>query len=307
MKSLAIEQQQCFYEILPEWIEYKSDEHKYLQQNIGFAIFGLPMNNEKASATESNSCYWKSENSNDTDADVTDTVNYDAKAKNVIDIIYSKIRECTIGTNNTDNEPICFGIIYNVIFRPEMNVKSKKKEVKNEVKKETKTEVKESVKEDEEKEFALIPIFKIKRNIQKKSDTAKSTKQKENTTKVEADYEIWYIDTCGRVYKSWKDYMEENNLPKCTMVLPKGGFYQADLSYPITEDYSTVWLEVIDSPACKWTAKISNGIDVISNIAGISTVVISVASLFTPLAPAVAVTGKLSQDVIDVISICHMC
>jgi len=273
MKNLAIEQQQCFYELLPEYIEYQFNEHKFLRQNIGHAIYGLPE-------------YWlcdlwtsnkKSKDISDTDADIADIIEYDEKAKNVIDIIYNKICEYTIGTNNT--QPIYFGIIYNIIFPPKMNIN-----------KETKTAKKESVKEEEEKEptISSIPIFTIRRNIEKKSDTPKNSKE---NTKIEnkADYEIWYIDTCGRVYKSWLDYVENNNLPKCTMILPKDGFYQADVFYPITEDYSTVWLEITESPACRWTSVICSEMDVVSNIAGLGTVV---ASLFIPLRPIAVMTGQ---------------
>ncbi|XP_029666934.1 uncharacterized protein LOC115237798 [Formica exsecta] len=306
MKSLAVEQQQYYYELLPDCIEYKIDEHKYLRQNIGYTIYGLPMSNENANITENIcsktevSCYWEPEDSNDTDADIVDKVNYDEKATSVINMIYNKIRECTIENDNTQS--IYFGIIYNIIFCPNMNVQPKKKEVE----KETKTEVKESVKEEEEEEeeekeekesaVSSIPIFTIRKNIQKTSDTVKSLKQKEDIkNEVQADYETWYIDICGRVYKSWADYIENNNLPKCTMVVPKDGFYQADSSYPITEDKSTVWLEVIDSPACTFSKQICDGMDIVSAIAGFGTVGLSVASMFTPLAPAVLVTGLVAS------------
>ncbi|EFN69521.1 hypothetical protein EAG_08812 [Camponotus floridanus] len=279
MKNLAIEQQQCFFELLPECIEYQFNEHKFLRQNIGYAIYGLPeyclydlcVSNEK------------SEDISDIDADIADTIKYDEKAKNVIDIIYNKICEYTIGTNNT--QPIYFGIIYNVIFS------LKEKEVKKKMNKETKTEKKE---EEKEPTISSIPIFTIRRNIQKKSETSKYSKK---STKIENknDYEIWYIDTCGRVYKSWIDYVENNNLPKCTMVLPKDGFYQADVSYPITEDYSTVWLEITESPACRWTSVICNRVDIVSGITGLgSTVGLCVASLFTPLAPIAVMTGLVT-------------
>ncbi|KAL6444027.1 hypothetical protein ACFW04_001757 [Cataglyphis niger] len=294
MKNLAAEQQQCFYELLSDCIEYKCNEHKYLRQNIGYAIYGLPMSNENASKENienNNSCSWKPEHSNDIDADVTDTVNYDEKAKSIIDIIYKKI--CDI-IKNDNTQPIYFGVIYNIIFCPKMNVQLKKKEVE----KETKTEVSESEKEEEEKDSAVshIPIFKIRRNIQKKSDTVKNSKQNENTkTEIEEDYEIWYIDICGRVYENWTDYIKNNNLPPCTMVVPKDGVYQADLSYPVTEDNSTVWLEVIDSPACALTTRICNKMDIVSTIAGFGTAGLGVASLFTPLAPAVIATGLVAS------------
>ncbi|GAB1866187.1 DUF4781 domain-containing protein [Camponotus japonicus] len=298
MKNLAIEQQQCFYELLPECTEYKFDEHKILKQNIGYAIYGLPTSNENESTIESNK---KSEDSSDTDADIVDTINYDEKAKNVIDTLYNKIREYTIGTNNTQQEKkIYFGIIYNVIFPPKMNVNPKEeKEVKKEENKETNTEIKEPVKVEEEKEFPIstIPIFTIRRNIEEKSilkslTTLKSLKQEENTkTENKADYEIWYIDIGGRVYKSWIDYVENNNLPKCTMVLPKDGLYQADVSYPVTEDYSTVWLEIRESPACTLTSTICNGVDIASGIAGLGATGLCVAGMFTPLAPIAVITG----------------
>ncbi|XP_070161185.1 uncharacterized protein [Polyergus mexicanus] len=321
MKSLAVEQQQYYYELLPDCIEYKPDHHKYLLQNIGYTIYDLPTSNENANimsnenknimsnenknimSNESEniteniclkteiSCYWKPEDSND--AYVVDKVNYNEKARNVINMIYKKICECT---ENNNTQAIYSGIIYNIIFHSNMNVQPKEKEVEEE----TKTEVKESVKEEEkeEKESAVspIPIFTIRKNIQKTPDTVKSPKQKEDIkNEVEEDYETWYIDICGRVYKSWIDYIENNNLPECTMVVPKDGFYQADPSYSVTEDNSTVWLEVIDSPACTFKNKICGKIDFVSTIAGLGTAGLGVASLFTPLAPAALVTGLVAS------------
>ncbi|XP_011252354.2 uncharacterized protein LOC105248951 [Camponotus floridanus] len=290
MKNFAIEQQQCFYELLLECTAYKSDEHEILKKNIGYAIYGLPTSNENESTIESNK---KSEDSSDIDANIVDTINYDEKAKKVIDILYNKICKYTIGTNMT--QPIYFGIIYNVIFSPKINVNPKEeKEVKKEENKETnkKTEIKEPVKE-EEKEFPVlsIPIFTIRRNIEEKS-TLKNLKQEENIkTENKADYEIWYIDIGGRVYKSWRDYVENNNLPKCTMVLPKDGLYQADVSYPVTEDYSTVWVEIIESPACTLASAICNGVDIVSSIAGLGVAGLSAVGMVTPLAPVVVITG----------------
>lgn len=295
MKDLAVEQQQCFYELLPECTEYKFDEHKILRQNIGYAIYGS-MSNDNESTTESNK---KSEDLSDTD--VVDAINYDEKAKNVIETIYNKICKYTIGTDNT--QPIYFGIIYNVIFAPNINVNPKKeKEVKNEENKETNIEIKEPVKEEEEREslISYIPIFTIRRNIQEKSTLTSSEQEGNTKSENKANYEIWYIDIGGRVYKSWTDYVENNNLPKCTMVLPKDGCYQADVSYPVTEDYSTVWLEIRESPACTWTSAICNGMDIVSGIAALGTTGLCVAGMFTPLAPVAIVTGKLSWNIIEI-------
>jgi len=325
MKTFATEQQQCLYELLPDCTIYKSNEHIYLKQNIGYAIYGPPENTKDASATENSSCYYKTENMNNTD--VADIVGYNEKAQEIIDKIYDKI--CTHTVKIDDSQPIYFGIIYNIIFRPKQNIKSKKKEVKKEVKKETKTKIEEEPKENEkepkenekeskenekepkknEKELkenekeplpvSFIPIFKIRKNIQKKSETKKSATQ-ENTSTAEIEeiqYETWYIDVTGRIYKSWTNYIEDNNLPECTMVLPKDGFYQSNPDYSPTEDYSTVWLEIVDSYACTWTAKLCNGMDVVSTVVGFGTVGLTVASMFTPLAPVVVASGKLSFNI----------
>lgn len=286
MKIFAEEQQQCLYELLPDCTEYKSDERKYLKQNIGYAIYGSPEKTKEektkeektTDATENNSCYYKTENLNDTDA--ADTVSYDEKAKAVINKIYDQICKYTIEID--DSEPIYVGTIYNMIFRPKTNIKSEEKEVKK------KAEKKTNIKEDEKELLIVspIPIFTLRKNIQKKFKATTSTNV------IEAQYETWYIDLNARVYKNWADYTENNNLPECTMVLPKNGSYQANPAYPYTEDYSTVWLEIMDSPACSWKTKLCNGIDIVSSVIGFGTLGLGVVSMFTPLGPVVAVSSK---------------
>jgi len=218
---------------------------------------------------------------NNADADITDTVDYKKEAKDVIDIIYKQICNCSIETDNS--QPIYLSIIYNIIFRPKMKVKPKEtKQKKTAIQEETK----EECKGERELLISLVPIFKIRKQ---------RSAVRNGLIKSEADYvqmQIWYIDTNGRVYKNWTDYVEKNTLPKCTMVIPKNGFYDANPSYPITEDYSTVWLEIIDSPACSWKAKLYNGVDIISSAIGLGTAGLCVASMLTPIAPIVAVTGK---------------
>ncbi|XP_039308316.1 uncharacterized protein LOC105198409 [Solenopsis invicta] len=296
MKIFSTEQQQCLYELLPDYTIYKSDERKYLKQNIGYAIYGPPTKTKDDSTKEENNCYFKTENPNDAN-DATDVVDYDKKADKVIHKIYDQICKSIIETDNS--QLIYFSTIYIMIFRPKRNVKPKKKEVKKEVKKDTKAEIKEEAKKDENELFVItpVPIFKIKKSVQEKSKATKRAKQENTPTAVEIQYETWYIDLSGRIYKTWADYKKNNNLPKCTMVLPKDGFYQPDPSYPITEDYSTVWLEIMDSPACRWTTKLYNGMDIASSVVGIGTVGLSVASLFTPLAPVVIVSGLAAAGI----------
>ncbi|XP_039308313.1 uncharacterized protein LOC105206561 [Solenopsis invicta] len=309
MKIFATEQQQYLYEILSDYTIYESNEHKYLKQNIGYAIYGPPKTKD-TSAEKNDCCSKETENLNDS----TDIADYDNKEKEIIDKIYDQICKSTIETN--DSQSIYFGTIYNMIIRPKTDMKLKQEEVEKEEKEKSKAEIKEEAKNGEKQQFIVtpIPIFKIGKSVQKKNvKTTNSAKQENALTAVEILCEtLKYIDLSGRAYKTWADYKENNNLPQCTMVLPKDGFYQPDPSYPITEDYSTVWLEIMDSPACTWTAKLYNGMDITSSVVGICSLGLSVASMFTPLAPVVIASavagagvsgawtiGRSSQQLID--------
>lgn len=255
MKNLAIEQQQCFYELLSDCTTYQPHEHKYLKQNIGYALYGPPKDNKD---TESN-VYCNAENQSE-DSDIADAVDYKDTALAVINKIYEKICEFTIGTNS--DKPIYFAIIYNVAICPK----------------------------DKSFQAISIPIFKIWRE---KKIKEKKTGRGIYVSANQDQCEIWYIDTTGRIYKDWTDYKTKNNLFKCTMVLPKDGLYQPDPSCPITEDYSTVLLEIMDSPACSLETLICNGVDTASTLTGAGAVAVSVASLVTPLAPVVIIGGIL--------------
>ncbi|KYQ57709.1 hypothetical protein ALC60_03349 [Trachymyrmex zeteki] len=261
MKTFAMQQQQCLFELLPECTIYKNDEHEYLKQNIGYAIYGPP-ENTKSTSTKEDHCYCKTESPND--ADVVGTVGYSEDAQKVINKIYERI--CTSSVETDDAGSIYYGVIYNMIFRPKTNVKPKKKEVKEEANKDVLDLV------------MPVPIFTIR-------------KQENTSTADEVQYATSYIDATSRVYKNWTDYIENNNLPECTMVLPKHGFYESNPAYHPTEDYSTVWLEILESPSCKWNVKLCKGMDVASTVVGFGTIGLSIAALFTPLAPVVAISG----------------
>ncbi|KYN31266.1 hypothetical protein ALC56_14147 [Trachymyrmex septentrionalis] len=270
-KTLAIQQQQYLFENLPDCTIYKDNEHEYLKQNIGFAIYGPP-ENIKNTDTEEDHCYCKTESPND--ADVVETVGYSEDAQKIINKIYDRI--CTSSVETDDSGSIYYGIIYNMIFRRKTNVKPKKNEVKEEADKDMPN-------------FVPVPIFTIRNK--KKYETTKKAKQEDTSTGDEIQYETLYIDVTSRVYKNWTDYIENNKLPECTMVLPKHGFYESNPAYCPTEDYSTVWLEILESPSCKWNVKLCKGMDVASTVVGFGTVGLSIAALFTPLAPVVAISG----------------
>ncbi|EFN78144.1 hypothetical protein EAI_08116 [Harpegnathos saltator] len=291
MKDLAIEQQQCFYELLCDCMIYQPGEHKYLKQNIGYALFGPPNNNENTNENKTNVYCNKENHSKDKDhnedEDVTDAVDYKDDAKALIHKIYCKILEYTIETDY--DKPIYCGIIYNVVICHKLKKPKKSKEI-------------ESNTEDNENLTAIsvqpIPIFKTWKFIMNKEKSVEKKKEAtEKSTKANEEYKIWYIDTTGRVYENWADYKTNNNLFECTMVLPKDGTYQPDPSCPITEDYSTVWLEIMDSPACSLAAKVRNGMDIASTVTGAGALTVGVASLFTPLAPVVVVGGVVATGV----------
>ncbi|EZA47673.1 hypothetical protein DMN91_012339 [Ooceraea biroi] len=299
--ELAAEQQQCFYECLPECTEYKHNEHEYLKRNIGYAIYGPPeIKSTNENTTEGNNSNSNSEPKTvkDADADIADSVDYSEEQKAVINKIYDKICECVI-EKDKPILPIYFAIIYNIICgnekikpnkkdqpKEDQQVKPQAKDVADKEKETRKTDAKD----EDEWPVVFIPIFTIRKSIPRQSNTANAKQEEKAPTGDETSYDTWYIDITARVYKSWSDYKENNNLPECVMILPKDGCYQEDKTKPVTEDYSTVLLEILDSPACAWTAKFAKGADIASTVLGIGGIGLCVASMFTPLAP-IAIAG----------------
>ncbi|XP_078037683.1 uncharacterized protein LOC144470442 [Augochlora pura] len=105
-------------------------------------------------------------------------------------------------------------------------------------------------------------------------------------------YSILYIDSCARVYKSWYDYLENNTLPKCWMLLPKNGIYQCNPFCSVTKCDSIVWLELFKSPAHKIKKTILKITDISSNVIGVGSAIgLGVMSLINPVGPIVAGAG----------------
>lgn len=279
MLKIAKLQQQEYYELLPEWTKYTADEYKYLRQNIGYALFGVPSESE-----ENKDVYIEDEKigKNKQIKDITETLCYKPDAEKIINIVYEQI--CTHGKGCIDTDSIYYGIIYNISFRTKNNVTEVSNSKEEKV---TDSEMKDKI------QIYSTPIFKIRYS---------------NKT---CNEETWYIDRNGRVYKSWIDYIKNNTLPQCTMVLPKDGFYHPDPSYEITEEYSTVWLEILDSPACSVQATIFKYGDITSTIVGTCGICLGVASIFTPIGPLVMgatvasgvsgvwATGRSVQNLVD--------
>ena len=188
-------------------------------------------------------------------ADIFSRVVYDKESCKIIDTIYKKI--IMYGTEDKSS-PIHVGIIYNVTLNHTV-VKKSQKNATNSC-------------NEESNEVYPIAVFKIMRL---------------NST--------WYIDNEGRIYKSWEDYLKNNKLPKCTMIVPKDGVYQCNPYYRITQQSSTVWIEVKDSPACAVRNKILNVCDNVSNVVTVGTFVgLGVTSLVTPVLPVLVVAGGVT-------------
>ncbi|XP_048509472.1 uncharacterized protein LOC105693840 isoform X2 [Athalia rosae] len=97
-----------------------------------------------------------------------------------------------------------------------------------------------------------------------------------------------YIDSEGRIYHNWTDYVVNNTLPECMMVIPMGGFYQMDPAADNTNEKTYVWLEIGPSPETK---RFSPYLDVGSTVLGFGAVGVGLAALLAPVAAPIAITG----------------
>ncbi|KZC05623.1 hypothetical protein WN55_04563 [Dufourea novaeangliae] len=240
METVARNYQQQYYELLPDWFEYNQCEYKYIEQQIGFALFGPPDINTDREDSIVNS------------SDIFSKVKYNNDSCKCISSIHQKILKYG---EQKSTKRIYMAIIYNVIFNHESPVKftNDSNEKSNEI-------------------FAF-PVFKIKRDISV----------------------VWYIDNNARVYKSWEDYLKNNELPKCLMVVPKDGVYQCNPSYNITQHSSTVWIQILQSPSCSTIKTVVKSIDIASNVLSLGTAVgLTAAAAFTPIGPVLASAGLVS-------------
>ncbi|XP_047367665.1 uncharacterized protein LOC124956212 isoform X1 [Vespa velutina] len=259
MVSKAVAYQQDFYELLPSWTIYKKEDVKFIKQNIGYSIFGSPLFERTSDSKDI--LNFKVNNTNE-DTEICDVICYSPNAQDLIDRIFNMI--WTYGRRLKDDN-INYGIVYNILFRNKMD--------------------KPSTSNDEE-EIIAIPVFKIQHYNDK-------TQMKSNTHN-ENIYTVWYIDIKGRVYKSWEDYLKNNNLPKCTMVFPKDGYYQPNPEFEITPNKSIIWLIVQDSYACSKRANILSIINNTINAVGTAAIVgFGIATIFNPTSSIVAI-GKVA-------------
>ncbi|KAL2713305.1 uncharacterized protein V1478_017003 [Vespula squamosa] len=257
MLRKAVAYQQDFYELLPSWTTCKKDDIKLIKQNIGYSMFGSPLFEKTLSSKDI--LNFETNNILD-DMEINEVICYSSKAECLINMIYDKIWK---HGRRPKDDSINYGIVYNILFRNKIDKPSK---VNN------------------EEEIIAVPVFKIQHyndNLEKKRNT--------NNEKI---YTVWYIDIKGRLYKSWKDYILNNNLPKCTMVFPKDGYYQPNPEFEITSNKSTVWIISQDSFMCSTRANIISTVNTTINVVGsAATFGLGIAAMFTPASVLLPLAG----------------
>jgi len=71
------------------------------------------------------------------------------------------------------------------------------------------------------------------------------------------------VDISCRVYKDWDDFLNNNQLPKCTCCYPKGGVYEGD-------KYDRVYVEFGTTPAANAGSLVCSVLDTASTVVMVS-------------------------------------
>jgi hypothetical protein len=85
-----------------------------------------------------------------------------------------------------------------------------------------------------------------------------------------------FIDSCGRVYQGWQDYLENNTIPECVLCYPKNGMYSAV--------NGIVEVEFGISPAGQTGMKVLQGFDVGGTVLGLGATGVLIAAACVPVA-----------------------
>jgi hypothetical protein len=84
-----------------------------------------------------------------------------------------------------------------------------------------------------------------------------------------------FIDSSGRVYKDWQDYLNNNKLPDCVICYPKCGINSAR--------NGVVEVEFGISPAGKAGSKIRKVLDIEGTVLNVGASVVEIATFFVPV------------------------
>ncbi|KAG8234421.1 hypothetical protein J437_LFUL012565 [Ladona fulva] len=96
---------------------------------------------------------------------------------------------------------------------------------------------------------------------------------------------IKFIDFVGRVYKSWLDYKESNQLPAGKVLYPAHGIYYSN-------DYGKVMVECDKTPASTDDSNLLAECDNLAGMASIFLTGVGIASLFIPVVGPVATVAR---------------
>jgi hypothetical protein len=89
------------------------------------------------------------------------------------------------------------------------------------------------------------------------------------------DIGFGFIDSCGRVYKNWQDYLENNTIPDSVLCYPRNGVYSVE--------NGAVEVEFRISPAGRTRAKFRQGLDIGGSVLGVGAGLALTAGLFVPV------------------------
>lgn len=242
---------------------YKKDQRDYLYNYIGYAVYGPPEPPEDDRSIESE--------------EEVGRFTYKEDEAKKINILFEKIIEFASPNkkkkkpSNLYNDDIYCVALYNVIFADKETISKFEHDKQKELEKPSNSV--ENPLESTIRDTIPVVIFKFK---------VKLKNGKKN---------YWFMDSDGRIYKNWKDYIENNTLLKCTMVLPKDGEYQPNPFVQYTSEETAIFIECHQSPACNKNELVSV-LDTVNLVGGVGTIGVAVAAALTPLAPVVIATGK---------------
>jgi hypothetical protein len=91
-----------------------------------------------------------------------------------------------------------------------------------------------------------------------------------------------FVDSCGRVYNNWPDYLDNNTIPECVLCYPRNGVY--------TAVDGAVEVEFGITPAGRQGSKFLQGLDIGGAVIGLGTTTALIAGLSVPI-PLPVVAG----------------
>ncbi|ULT84317.1 hypothetical protein L3Y34_013179 [Caenorhabditis briggsae] len=98
-----------------------------------------------------------------------------------------------------------------------------------------------------------------------------------------SDTKIMYVESTGRAYDDWDDFLSKNKLPECNILYPHDGIYEMEPGGILNLRYDISRRSKLPSKIAKISDRSAMGI-------GIAATIGSVIGLFTPLAPVAATT-----------------